>query len=59
MIRETETIKSECIYRGVSFYILTKEETESIYKDIASPSNNSDIIKLEKASKNSSLFTKK
>ena len=51
MIRETETIKSECVYRGVSFYVLTKEETESIYKDIASPSNNSDIIKLEKAPK--------
>ena len=51
MLRETEIIKSECIYRGVSFYILTKEETESIYKDIASPSNNSDIIKLEKAPK--------
>ena len=51
VIRETEEIKSECIFRGISFYILTKEETESIYKDIASPSNNSDIIKLEKAPK--------
>jgi hypothetical protein len=48
LIKEMEEIKLECTYRGVSFEVLSKNEVESIYQFIASPSNNSDIIKLEK-----------
>ena len=51
IIKEIKEIKLECTYRGVSFEILTKTEIESIYKEIASPSNNTDVIKLEKAPK--------
>ena len=51
LIEEIEEIKLECTYRGVSFEILSKNEAESIYKFIASPSNNTDVIKLEKAPK--------
>ena len=51
IIKEIEEIKLECTYRGVSFEILTRTEIESIYEEIASPSNNTDVIKLEKAPK--------
>jgi len=51
LIEEIEEIKLECTYRGVSFETLSKSEAESIYTLIASPSNNTDVVKLEKAPK--------
>ena len=51
LIKNIEEIKLECTYRGVSFEILSNHDIESIYKFIASPSNNTDVIKLEKAPK--------
>ena len=51
LIKNMEEIKLECTYRGVSFEVLSNNDVEEIYKFIASPSNNTDIVKLEKAPK--------
>ena len=44
-----EEIEKECIYRGISYEIISLEEENSILNTIADPTNNYDIIKLEKA----------
>jgi hypothetical protein len=46
-----EAIEKECIYRGVSYEIISNKEKTQIFSEIASPQNNYDIIKLEKAPK--------
>ena len=51
LIKDMEEIKLECTYRGVNFEVLSNNDVEEIYKFIASPSNNTDIVKLEKAPK--------
>ena len=46
-----EEIEKECIYRGISYEVIALEEENSILNTIADPTNNYDIIKLEKAPK--------
>ncbi len=46
-----DSIEKECIYRGVSYEIISNKEKTQIFGEIASPQNNYDIIKLEKAPK--------
>ena len=46
-----EDIEKECIYRGVSYEIISSEDVNSILNNIAQPQNNYDIIELEKAPK--------
>ena len=51
LIKSVNEISSECIYRGVSFEILSNNDVNNILNSISSPSSNTDIIKLEKAPK--------
>ena len=51
LIKDINEISSECIYRGVSFEILSNNDVNNILNNISSPSSNTDIIKLEKAPK--------
>lgn len=51
LIKSVNEISSECIYRGVSFEILSNNDVNNIFNSISSPSSNTDIIKLEKAPK--------
>ena len=51
LIKDINEISSECIYRGVSFEILSNKDVNNILNSISSPSSNTDIIKLEKAPK--------
>lgn len=44
-----DAIEKECVYRGVSYEIIAQKEKNQIFNEIASPQNNYDIIKLEKA----------
>ena len=46
-----DAITKECVYRGVSYEIISNKEKNQIFNQIASPKNNYDIIKLEKAPK--------
>ena len=46
-----EEIEKECIYRGISYEKITKNEKIDILHTIANPSNNYDLIKLEKTPK--------
>ena len=46
-----EEIEKECIYRGISYEKKSNSEVTIILNQIASPQNNYDIIKLEKAPK--------
>ena len=49
LIKNINEISLECTYRGVSYEIISANEIENIFNNIASPSSNTDIIKLEKA----------
>ncbi len=51
MFSHLPEIENECNYRGISYEIISKEETLDILNTLASPQNNYDIIKLEKAPK--------
>jgi len=51
LIKNINEISLECTYRGVSYEIISANEIENIFNNIASPSSNTDIIKLEKAPK--------
>ena len=46
-----EELEKECIYRGISYEKKSDSEVTIILNQIASPQNNYDIIKLEKAPK--------
>ena len=46
-----EELEKECIYRGISYEKKSDSEVTIILNEIASPKNNYDIIKLEKAPK--------
>ena len=46
-----EEIEKECIYRGISYEKISSDKINNIINTIASPENNYDIIKLEKAPK--------
>ena len=46
-----DAIEKECLIRGVSYELISDAETESILKEISSPSKNMDAVVLEKAPK--------
>jgi len=46
-----EEIEKECVFRGVSYEIVSPSKKNNIYIEIAHPQNNYDIIKLEKVPK--------
>ena len=46
-----EELEKECIYRGISYIMMSSDEKNKMLHEIASPQNNYDIIKLEKAPK--------
>ena len=51
MLDFIEDVEKECIYRGVSYEVLSQDETSNILHKIANPQNNYDIIQLEKTPK--------
>lgn len=51
LFSDTPELQKECKIRGVSFEVLSDGETESILKEISSPSVNMEAIVLEKAPK--------
>ena len=51
LLPDTEALRKECQIRGVSFEVLSDVKTESILKEIESPSQNMEAVVLEKAPK--------
>ena len=51
LLPDGENIRKECQIRGVSFEILSDNETNTILSEIASPSKNQEAVILEKAPK--------
>jgi hypothetical protein len=51
LISDAPEIRKECQIRGVSFEVLSVGETNSILEEIASPSQNTEVVSLEKAPK--------
>lgn len=51
LLPDLDNIRLECQVRGVSFELLSDAKTESILKEISSPSQNMDAVVLEKAPK--------
>ncbi len=51
LLADAPEIRKECQIRGVSFEILSDEETNQILAEIASPSQNMEAVVLEKAPK--------
>lgn len=49
LIPYSETVASECLVRGVSFEAITDLRTNSILKEISSPSVNMNVVRLETA----------
>ena len=49
LVENSIEIENECTVRGVSFEILTAEKTNVILNEIASPSVNMDVVKLQTA----------
>ena len=51
LLPDGENIRKECQIRGVSFEILSDDQTQSILESISSPSQNQEAVVLEKAPK--------
>ena len=51
LLPDGDSIRKECQIRGVSFEIISNEETQNILNDISSPSKNQEAVVLEKAPK--------
>lgn len=51
LLADAPEIRKECQIRGVSFEVLTDEETNQILAEISSPSQNMEAVVLEKAPK--------
>jgi hypothetical protein len=51
MIKQVADIEKECVVRGVSFSVIAEGQAASILDEIAQPSANMDIVKLEKPPK--------
>jgi hypothetical protein len=49
MIEWSQQIQSECVIRGVSFEIISEAAVSNALKEIASPSVNMNVVKLERA----------
>jgi hypothetical protein len=48
MFKYSQKFENECIIRGVSYEVISDAQSAQIVSDIASPSTNMDIMKLEK-----------
>ncbi len=48
MIKYYQQFENECIIRGVSYRVISDAHANSILEEIASPSSNMDVMKLEK-----------
>ena len=48
MIKYLQAFENECIIRGVSYEVISDAEANGILSEIASPSSNMDVMKLEK-----------
>lgn len=48
MIKYLPTIENECVIRNVSYEIISDAQANQILEEIASPSSNMDVMKLEK-----------
>ncbi|MCL9807192.1 asparagine synthetase B [Flavobacterium amniphilum] len=51
LLPDADEIRKECQIRGVSFEVLSDTETNQILAEIASPSQNMEVVALEKAPK--------
>nr|WP_232805949.1 asparagine synthetase B [Salegentibacter maritimus] len=51
LISDTDLLRKECKIRGVSFEVISDAKTQSILEDISSPSQNQEVVLLEKAPK--------
>lgn len=51
LIPFVDSIKKECLIRGVSYELISNQQVESILNEINSPSKNMDAVVLEKAPK--------
>jgi hypothetical protein len=51
LISYSETIKSECTIRGVTYEILSDVDVNGILKEISQPQVNMDVVKMERAPK--------
>lgn len=51
LLPDADEIRKECQIRGVSFEILSNAETNQLLAEIASPSQNMEVVALEKAPK--------
>ncbi|WP_207422478.1 asparagine synthetase B [Desertivirga brevis] len=51
LIRYAQSLENECKVRGVSYEVITDAKVNSILTELADPSVNMDIVKLEKAPK--------
>jgi hypothetical protein len=51
MIKQVADIEKECVIRGVSFSVIADGQAAAILDEIAQPSTNMDIVKLEKPPK--------
>lgn len=51
LLPDVQDIRKECQIRGVSFEVLSDAETNQILAEIASPSQNMEVVALEKAPK--------
>jgi hypothetical protein len=48
MIKYAQTIENECIIRNISYEVISDAQANQILNEIASPSSNMDVMKLEK-----------
>ena len=48
MVKYYQQFENECIIRGVSYDVISDANANSILEEIASPSSNMDVMKLEK-----------
>lgn len=48
MFKHNQNFENELIIRGVSYHVISDAQSVSILKEISSPSNNTDVMRLEK-----------
>ncbi|MEQ9229164.1 MAG: asparagine synthetase B, partial [Cyclobacteriaceae bacterium] len=48
MVKNLQVFENECVIRGVSYEVISDAQANSILNEIASPSSNMDVMKLEK-----------
>lgn len=48
MVTHTQTFENECVIRNVSYEVISDAQANQVLNEIASPSSNMDVMKLEK-----------